>query len=65
MEYRKMVQMNLVKKGLVDTEGECEGGTNWESSLDIYITMCKIDTQWEAAKKYKDSSLVLCDDLEV
>ena len=51
MESRTMVQMNLVKKGLVDTEGECEGGTNWKSNLDIYTTMCKIDTQWEVAKK--------------
>ena len=26
-----------VDNGLVDTAGEGEGGTNWESSTDIYI----------------------------
>ena len=34
--YRKMVLMNLVENELVDTVGEGEGGTNWESSIDIY-----------------------------
>ena len=28
-----------VKKGLVDTVGEREGGTNWESSMDIYTLL--------------------------
>ena len=31
-----MVQMNLVENGLVDTVGEGEGGTNRESSTNIY-----------------------------
>ena len=26
--------------------------------------MCKIDSQWEAAVKQREFSLVLCDDLE-
>ena len=37
MESRKMVLMNLVENGLVDTAEESEGGTNGESSTDIYI----------------------------
>ena len=28
-----------VKKGLVDTVGEGEGGTKWESSIDIYTLL--------------------------
>ena len=26
--------------------------------------MCKVDSQWEAAIKHRESSLVCCDDLE-
>ena len=36
MESRKMVLMNLVENGLLDTVGEGEGGMNWESNIDIY-----------------------------
>ena len=32
--------------------------------LDIYTTMCKIDSYWEAAVQHGELSLVLCDDLE-
>ena len=28
-----------VENGLVDTRGEGEGGTNWESSIDIYTLL--------------------------
>ena len=35
MESRKMVLMNLVENGLVDTAGEGEGVMNWENSIDI------------------------------
>ena len=35
MESRKMLLMNLVENGLVDTPGEGESGMNWESSNDI------------------------------
>ena len=34
-----------VENGLVDTEGKGEGGTNWESGTEIYITMCKIASE--------------------
>lgn len=34
-----------VENGLVDTEGKGEGGTNRESSAEIYITMCKIASE--------------------
>ena len=39
MESRKVVQMNLVENGLVDTVGEGEGGTACQSSIDIYILL--------------------------
>jgi len=51
METRKKVLMNLFagqeyrcrhREQTVDTVGEGEGGTNWESSIDIY-TVCKIN----------------------
>ena len=29
------------------TVGEGEGGANWEWHWNIYITICKIDSQWE------------------
>lgn len=34
--------MNLAENGLVGIVGEGEGGTDWESSLDMYI-LCKRD----------------------
>ena len=34
-----MVLMILVGNRLVDTAGEGEGGTNWESSTDIYTLL--------------------------
>ena len=40
MESRKMVLMNRGKSRLVDTAGEGKGGTNWESSIDIYTLWC-------------------------
>ena len=30
----------------------------------MHTTMCKIDSQWEAAIKHRELSSVLCDDLE-
>ena len=32
---------------LVDTVGEEQGGTNWESSIEIYTLPCKIASWWE------------------
>ena len=40
MKSRKMVLMKLLENGLVDTAGEGEGGTNWESSIDVYTLSC-------------------------
>ena len=40
MESRKMVPMNLVENGLVDTAGEGEGVMNSENSIDIYTLLC-------------------------
>ena len=36
-----------VQNELLDTAGQGEGGKNWESSLETYITVCKLDRQWE------------------
>ena len=35
-----MVLMILVENRFVDTAGEGEDGTNWESSIDIYTLLC-------------------------
>ena len=35
-----MVLMILVENRFVDTAEEGEGGTNWESSIDIYTLLC-------------------------
>ena len=49
MKSRKVVQMNLlagqhrdtdINNRLVDTVGEEEGGTNWESSMETIILPC-------------------------
>lgn len=37
-----------VKNGLVDTGGEEEVGW-WETRIDIYSALCKIDSYWEVA----------------
>ena len=47
----------------MDTTGEEEGGTNQESSADIYTTMCKVDSWQEAAVLHRQLSL-LSGDLE-
>ena len=33
----------------MDTEWEREGGMNGEGSMETYITMCGIETQWKSA----------------
>ena len=51
MESIKMVLMNLVENGLVDTVGKGEGGINWGSNVDIYTLSCgKQIRQWEVAE---------------
>ena len=65
MESRKMVQMNLFAgqqgrnrhreqtyghKGLERGEGEMYGDSNMET----YITICKIDNQWEFALWFRE-----------
>ena len=39
-ESRKMILMNLVENGCVDTAKEDEGGENWENGIDIYTLSC-------------------------
>ena len=38
-----------IRNRAVDTVGEREGETNWESSIDIYALPCMTDSEWEAA----------------
>ena len=53
-----------IEKEFVDTAGEEEDGTNWQSSTHIYSTVCETDSSWEAAVWHRELSSVLCDDLE-
>ena len=49
---------------LLDTVGEGECGTNWESSLETYSVMYKIDRQWGLAVWCGKFNPGLCDNLE-
>ena len=49
---------------LVDTAGEGESGTDWESSIDIHTPPCVKQIEWEATVSHRESSLVLGDNLE-
>ena len=41
----------------VDTVGEGEFGTNWESSTETYSTICEIDSLWAVAVQCRSSTL--------
>ena len=43
---------------------EGEGGMYGESNMETYITICKIDSQWEFAVWLRKLKPVLCDNLE-
>ena len=43
---------------------EGEGRMYGESNIEIYITICKIDNQWEFAVWLRELKQVLCDNLE-
>ena len=49
---------------LMDMVGEGEGGMNWESNIETYITICKIDSQWEFAVCLRELKQGLCINLE-
>ena len=50
MNSRKRVLMNLVENGLVhQVRGDGAGGMCGETNMETYITICKIDNQWEFA----------------
>ena len=59
-----MVQMNLVENGLVDTVGEGEGGTNRESSTNIYTLPRAKQIARGKVLYNRELSSALCDDLE-
>ena len=48
----------------METVGEGRDGTNWDSSIEKYIAVCKIDSQWEFAVRCRELNMVLCDNLE-
>ena len=56
--------MSYTENRLVDRVGEGEGGMNWETSMETYIIICKIDSQWEFGVWHRELSRVLCDNLE-
>ena len=62
MKSRKMVLMNLVENGLVDTAEEGESVTNWERSTDT-DTLAWVK-HWEVAIPHREPSLVLYADLK-
>ena len=43
----------------MDTVGEGEGGTNWENSMETYITICKIDSKWNCCVTQETQSSAL------
>ena len=49
---------------LVDRVEEGENGMDWESSIETYVTLCKIDSQREFVLWCRDLKPVLCDHLE-
>ena len=54
-----------IENRLVDPVMEGDGGMNWESSFENrYITICKIDRQWEFAVWCREINLVLYGNLE-
>ena len=44
--------------------GEVECGTYGESHMETYITICKIDSQWEFAVWLRELKQWLCNNLE-
>ena len=56
-----------IENRLIDTgQGleEGEGGMYGESNIEMYITICKIDMQWEFALCLRELKLGLCNKLE-
>ena len=74
MESRKMVLMNLFarqqwrNRRREQTYGHGERGgkdeTYGESNMETYITICKIDSQWEFAVWLRKLKQGLCNNLE-
>ena len=49
----------------MDMEGEeGEGRMYGENNLEIYITICKIDSQWEFTVRLRELRIGLCTNLE-
>ena len=75
MESRKMVPKNLLagqqwrnrhtEQTYGHGEREEEGEIYGESNMETYITICKIDNQWEFAICLREPKQGLCINLEV
>ena len=53
-----------IETGIMDIEGEGEGGTNWEIRIDIYTLPCVKQSYREHAIKHRKRRSVLCDNLD-
>ena len=55
-----------IENRLMDMEGweEGEGEMYGEGNMETYITICKIDSQWEFALWLRELRQGLCDNLE-
>ena len=62
MESRKMVLMNLFARQ--QWRNRCREQMYGESNMKTYITICKIDSQWEFAVWLRKLKQALCINLE-
>ena len=53
-----------IENRYVDTVGKGEGGTNWESRIDIYTLPCVKQTASEKLSITQDGQPSACDDIE-
>ena len=43
-----------IENSIRDTVGEGKGRTNWESNMETYIAICKINSQWKFVVWYRE-----------
>ena len=54
----------MLKIKLIDKQGGGEGGMYGESNMETYISICKLDSQWEFAVWLRKLKQGLCNNLE-
>ena len=73
MKSRKMVLVNPFagqrwrhrhRKQTCGHSGGGEGGTDWENSMETWITVCRVDSQWKFPVWCRELKPILCDNLE-